>query len=101
MLISSIIDTLWFLVRSLDIKVKFLYFYFRHHVYKKNEGGKDIELNEVGPRFEMQCKYILLFIVHSYIGSFTQILMNRFILSLEIVESIEEENISCVPNISH
>jgi rRNA maturation protein Rpf1 len=27
--------------------------YFRHHVYKKNEG--QIELTELGPRFEMKC----------------------------------------------
>ena len=26
----------------------------RHHVYKKNEG--QIELTELGPRFEMKCK---------------------------------------------
>ena len=26
----------------------------RHHVYKKN-GPKDVELKEVGPRFEMRC----------------------------------------------
>ena len=29
---------------------------FRHHCYKKIEGGKQIELKEVGPRFEMQCR---------------------------------------------
>ena len=27
---------------------------FRHHVYHKTEGGKKIELAEVGPRFEMK-----------------------------------------------
>jgi len=27
---------------------------FRHHVYKKVSGSKDIELTEVGPRFEMK-----------------------------------------------
>lgn len=26
----------------------------RHHVYKRD--GKDIELKEVGPRFELKCK---------------------------------------------
>ena len=30
----------------------------RHHVYKKTEGGKDIELQEVGPRFEMKSKCV-------------------------------------------
>lgn len=33
---------------------------FRHHVYKKVEGGKDIELQEVGPRFEMKVYQIIL-----------------------------------------
>lgn len=33
---------------------------FRHHVYKKVEGGKDIELAEVGPRFEMKLYQIVL-----------------------------------------
>lgn len=31
--------------------------YGRHHVYKKTENGKDIELQEVGPRFEMKSEY--------------------------------------------
>jgi U3 small nucleolar ribonucleoprotein protein IMP4 len=30
------------------------YISFRHHVYKKS-GAKDVELKEVGPRFEMKC----------------------------------------------
>ena len=30
-------------------------FICRHHVYKK-EDHKNIELSEVGPRFEMKCK---------------------------------------------
>lgn len=29
-------------------------FHYRHHVYKKVDGGRDIELQEVGPRFEMK-----------------------------------------------
>ncbi|CAG2210360.1 IMP4 [Mytilus edulis] len=33
---------------------------YRHHVYKKSEEGKDIELSEVGPRFEMQLYQIIL-----------------------------------------
>ncbi|XP_052781619.1 U3 small nucleolar ribonucleoprotein protein IMP4-like [Mya arenaria] len=33
---------------------------FRHHVYKKGEGGRTIELNEVGPRFEMKLYQIVL-----------------------------------------
>lgn len=33
---------------------------FRHHVYKKTENGKDIELQEVGPRFEMKIYQIIL-----------------------------------------
>ncbi|KAK3101303.1 hypothetical protein FSP39_002538 [Pinctada imbricata] len=32
---------------------------FRHHVYKKTEGGKDIDLSEVGPRFEMKLYQII------------------------------------------
>ena len=34
---------------------------FSHHAYKKVEGGKQIELGEVGPRFEMKrkCLYAL------------------------------------------
>lgn len=39
-------------------QIVFVYFFFRHHVYKKVEGGKDIELEEVGPRFEMKSKWI-------------------------------------------
>ena len=31
-----------------------LLFFFSHHTYKKNEG--QIELVELGPRFEMKCK---------------------------------------------
>ena len=27
---------------------------FRHHNFKKVEGGKDIELKEVGPRFQLR-----------------------------------------------
>jgi len=30
----------------------------RHHVYKKLD-HKNIELSEVGPRFEMKCKFLL------------------------------------------
>ncbi|XP_077981642.1 U3 small nucleolar ribonucleoprotein IMP4-like [Glandiceps talaboti] len=33
---------------------------FRHHTYKKTENGKDIELQEVGPRFEMKLYEIKL-----------------------------------------
>lgn len=33
---------------------------FRHHVYKKVDGGKTIELEEVGPRFEMKVYQIIL-----------------------------------------
>ena len=29
---------------------------FRHHNFKKVEGGKDIELKEVGPRFQLRYK---------------------------------------------
>lgn len=36
------------------------YISFRHHVYRKTEGGKDIELSEVGPRFEMKIYQIIL-----------------------------------------
>lgn len=33
---------------------------FRHHAYKKIDGGKSIELHEVGPRFEMRLYEIKL-----------------------------------------
>lgn len=33
---------------------------FRHHIYKKIDGGKSIELHEVGPRFEMRLYEIKL-----------------------------------------
>ncbi|NP_001171858.1 U3 small nucleolar ribonucleoprotein IMP4 [Saccoglossus kowalevskii] len=36
------------------------YISFRHHVYKKIENGKDIELKEIGPRFEMKLYEIKL-----------------------------------------
>lgn len=36
------------------------YISFRHHTYKKGEGGKNVELNEVGPRFEMKLYLIRL-----------------------------------------
>lgn len=31
-----------------------VFFYYRHHNYKKTD-HKNIELTEVGPRFEMKC----------------------------------------------
>lgn len=33
---------------------------FRHHIYKKKDGGRNIELSEVGPRFEMKLYQIQL-----------------------------------------
>lgn len=36
------------------------YISFRHHIYKKVDGGKSIELGEVGPRFEMKVYQIIL-----------------------------------------
>lgn len=36
------------------------YISFRHHVFRKVENGKDIELKEVGPRFEMKLYEIKL-----------------------------------------
>ncbi|KAL3852576.1 hypothetical protein ACJMK2_016197 [Sinanodonta woodiana] len=33
---------------------------FRHHTYKKTENGRDIEMKEVGPRFEMKLYQIIL-----------------------------------------
>ena len=33
-----------------------LLFDCRHHVYKKT-GGKEVELKEVGPRFELRCEH--------------------------------------------
>lgn len=30
------------------------YISFRHHTYKKAEGGKKIEMSEVGPRFQLR-----------------------------------------------
>ena len=32
------------------------YISFRHHTYKKGEGGKGIDLKEVGPRFQLRRK---------------------------------------------
>ena len=40
----------------------------RHHVYKKN-GEKDVELKEVGPRFEMKCNNIVIHALMHYIVS--------------------------------
>ena len=34
------------------------YVSFRHHTYKKGEGGKGIDLFEVGPRFQLKRKYL-------------------------------------------
>ncbi|XP_064632681.1 U3 small nucleolar ribonucleoprotein protein IMP4-like [Lineus longissimus] len=36
------------------------YISFRHHVYKKTENGRDVELTEVGPRFEMKLYQLIL-----------------------------------------
>merc|ERR1712038_905170 len=36
------------------------YISFRHHTYKKAENGKDIELSEVGPRFQLRLYEIKL-----------------------------------------
>ncbi|KAL5015218.1 hypothetical protein ScPMuIL_009488 [Solemya velum] len=36
------------------------YISFRHHVYKKTEDGRDVELQEVGPRFEMKLFQVVL-----------------------------------------
>lgn len=36
---------------------------YRHHTYKKGEGGKGIELKEVGPRFQLRRK-LFCFIIH-------------------------------------
>jgi len=33
---------------------------FRHHSYRKTENGRDLELNEIGPRFEMRLFLIRL-----------------------------------------
>lgn len=33
-----------------------IFLYYRHHTYKKTD-HKNIELTEVGPRFEMKCTY--------------------------------------------
>ena len=33
---------------------------FRHHTYKRKEGGKDIELDEIGPRFQLRLYEIKL-----------------------------------------
>jgi len=36
------------------------YITVRHHVYKKSEGGKDVELTELGPRFQLKMYEIKL-----------------------------------------
>ena len=33
---------------------------FRHHNFKKVDGGKDIELKEVGPRFQLRWEAFLV-----------------------------------------
>lgn len=46
--------------------------YDRHHVYKKTENGKDIELQEVGPRFEMKSEYTQFYIqwkIYAFFGA--------------------------------
>jgi hypothetical protein len=40
--------------------LSFLLFYLRHHTFKKSaENKNDVDLDEVGPRFEMKRKYCL------------------------------------------
>jgi U3 small nucleolar ribonucleoprotein protein IMP4 len=36
------------------------YISFRHHTYKKGEGGKTIEMSELGPRFQLRLYEIKL-----------------------------------------
>ena len=45
---------------------------FRHHTYKKGEGGKGVELKEVGPRFQLRRKIL--------INSALNLLFNKIIL---------------------
>lgn len=48
---------------------------YRHHTYKKGEGGKGIELKEVGPRFQLRRKFDLFSFRHnsSLSGSFSSV----------------------------
>ena len=40
------------------------YISFRHHTFKKSaENKNEIDLDEVGPRFEMKCRHFLCFIL--------------------------------------
>ena len=38
---------------------------FRHHTYKKTDGGKKYELEEAGPRFSLKCTYINILLFSS------------------------------------
>ena len=46
----------------ITVQLPMHWFTDRHHVYKKGE-GKEIDLKEVGPRFEMKCELNLCVMV--------------------------------------
>ena len=48
------------------------YISFRHHTYKKGEGGKGVEMKEVGPRFQLRCKCqrTIHYFMHSMLNHF-------------------------------
>ena len=44
------------------------YISFRHHTFKKSaENKNEIDLDEVGPRFEMKCKLALFYFIKDYL----------------------------------
>ncbi len=51
---------------SIEIYVEVNLIIFRHHTFKKSaENKNEIDLDEVGPRFEMKCKfYVFLFCIY-------------------------------------
>ena len=64
------IESNHFRSRKVNVNLKIMIVLFRHHVYKKVEGGKNIELTEVGPRFEMKCMWLNYIINLSYFMSY-------------------------------
>ena len=55
---------------------------FRHHTYKKTDGGKNYELEEAGPRFSMKCKYINISIIFLTLKQWAQFYSYMIILTL-------------------
>ena len=58
--------------RSHIILFLFLSFSFSHHMYKKEKGGKEIELKEVGPRFELRLYQVFFSLSCSFLLYYSQ-----------------------------